>query len=36
MKDMVIEEKYDKLYDQLVLLDVTTMAFLKEMGLSEK
>jgi hypothetical protein len=36
MKEMAIEEKYDKLYDQLILLDVTTMAFLKEMGLSEK
>lgn len=36
MNEMTIEEKYDKLYDQLILLDVTTMAYLKEMGLSEK
>jgi hypothetical protein len=35
-KEMLIEEKYDKLYDQYVLTDVIAMAFVMEMGLSEK
>lgn len=33
---MPIEEKYDKLYDSMILADVTTMAFLKEQGLVDQ
>ena len=33
---MSLEEKYDKLYDQYALMDVTSMAFAKEMGLIDK
>ena len=35
-KEMPIEEKYDKLYDQYVLTDVIAMAFVKEMGLTDQ
>ena len=35
-KEMPIEEKYDKLYDQYVLTDVIAWAFVKEMGLTDK
>jgi hypothetical protein len=30
IKEMSLEEKYDKLYDQYVLTDVTAIAFVKE------
>jgi hypothetical protein len=33
---MSFEEKYDKLYDQYILTDVTAMAFVKEMGPTDK
>ena len=36
IKEMSIEEKYDKLYDQYVMTDVIAQAFIKEMGLTEK
>jgi hypothetical protein len=36
IKDLSFEEKYNKLYDQYVLTDVTVMTFVKEMGLTEQ
>jgi len=33
IKEMSLEEKYDKLYDQYIITDVIAMAFIKEMGL---
>jgi hypothetical protein len=36
IKEMSLEEKYDKLYDQYVLTDVMAWAFVKEMGLTDK
>ena len=36
IKEMPVEEKYDKLYDQYILTDVIAMAFVKEMGLTDK
>jgi hypothetical protein len=36
IKDISFEEKYDKLYDQLVLTDVTVMTFVKERGLTDQ
>jgi hypothetical protein len=35
-KEMSFEEKYDKLYDQYIMTDVISMAFIKEMGLADK
>jgi len=36
IKEMSLEEKYDKLYDQYVMTDVIAWAFVKEMGLTDK
>jgi hypothetical protein len=36
IKDISLEEKYDKLYDQYILTDVIVMTFLKEKGLEEQ
>ena len=36
IKEMSLEEKYDKLYDQYILTDVIAMAFIKENGLTDK
>ena len=36
IKEMPVEEKYDKLYDQYILTDVIAWAFVKEMGLTDK
>ena len=36
IKERSFEEKYDKLYDQYILTDVTAWAFVKEMGLTDK
>jgi hypothetical protein len=36
VKEMSMEEKYDKLYDQFVVTDVIALDFIKEMGLTEK
>ena len=36
IKEMPIEEKYDKIYDQYILTDVIAWAFAKEMGLTDK
>ena len=36
IKEMSLKEKYDKLYDQYVLTDVTTIAFVKEKGLTDE
>jgi len=35
-KEMTLEEKYDKLYDQYVMTDIIAWAFAKEMGLTDK
>jgi len=35
-KEMSLEEKYDKLYDQYVMTDIIAWAFAKEMGLTDK
>jgi hypothetical protein len=36
VKEMSMEEKYDKLYDQFVVTDVIALDFIKEMGLTDK
>ena len=36
IKELSLEEKYDKLYDQYVMTDVIAWAFVKEMGLTDK
>ena len=36
IEEMPVEEKYDKIYDQYILTDVIAMAFVKEMGLTDK
>ena len=36
IKEMSLEEKYDKLYDSYILTDVIAMAFIKENGLTDK
>ena len=36
IKEMSLEEKYDKLYDQFVMTDVIASAFVIEMGLTDK
>ena len=36
IKEMSLEEKYDKLYDQYVLTDVIAIAFVKEKGLTDE
>ena len=36
IKEMSLEEKYDKLYDQYVMTDVIAMAFIKEKGLTDE
>jgi hypothetical protein len=35
IKEMSLEEKYDKLYDSYILTDVIAMAFIKENGLTD-
>jgi len=36
IKEMSLEEKYDKLYDQYIMTDVIASAFVIEMGLTDK
>jgi len=36
IKEMSLEEKYDKLYDQYVITDVIAMAFIEEKGLTDE
>ena len=36
MKDISLEEKYDKLYEQIILTDTILMTFLYEKGLAEE
>ena len=36
IKEMSLEEKYDKLYDQYVLTDVIAAAFIMEKGLTDE
>ena len=36
IKEMSLEEKYDKLYDSYILTDVIAMAFIKENGLTDE
>ncbi len=36
IKEMSLEEKYDKLYDQYIMTDVIAMAFIKENGLADE
>ena len=36
IKEMSLEEKYDKLYDQYILTDVIAWAFAKEIGVTDK
>ncbi len=36
IKEMVLEEKYDKLYDSYILTYVIAMAFIMENGLTEE